>query len=939
MLLLMSGIAIGLLMMVNTEGKVGGGDLQNTVAYHNAEGGIEQMTSDLAAAFKAVQAPTANTICALSNNAPVIKGVTWKDYQVQPTSGCAGGLVGQYDQIMSGQNHGLWAQIIPVTLLATAAEPGNQEVSMMRTAQLALIPVFQFGVFSDSDLGFYSSPNLTFAGRVHTNGDLYLGVAGGQILTFKDKLSAYGNVIRTVLPNGLPASNYNDTGTVYVPTASPGCPTTSTACRSIGSSEGSVKGAGGNPPVSSPNPNWPTISTSYYNSMIVNGNYGITPPGGTGAAKLSLPFVNGTTTTGPFPFEIIRRPPTGESLTSSLGGSRLYNLAQIRILLSDNPSELPNGANDPDNVRLYNGVNTGVNYTKGVSVTGAPANTTTYWAEANTAALDTTGWSNCMTQNKLYPDWAVPGALHDPTLAASPTPGPQGAGTYNLIDGWLRVEYKDTAGNWNAVTREWLSLGFARGLTPPAAPGGNAVHPNAILLFQEPADRNGNGLLDAAQNSTGGCGAKFAVNRPAETPNDGTTGSPYYGSTANASSVTRNNWYPINFYDTREGNPRDKDTAACTVTGTMNAVELDVGNLQRWLSGAIPGSGQNVDYQVQNGYVLYFSDRRGMLNNPTLNPPAKTGDSGLEDSVNSSSSVGTPDGKLDPIPSGGTLSPEDVNQNGVLDNWGEADLGDGFGYNSAGNPYQTIACTTLNGGANNATTPARKAWVSGARHALKLVDGSLGSLPVRPDSPTCSNGAKTWTCKGGFTVASENPVYIQGNYNSRAGDTAWSNPPTDMAGYAAAGVIADAVTVLSNNWSDTRSFVVDPTLATNRPATTTYYRTAIAAGKSMNFPFPNWESATNYGTGTDGGVHNFLRFLEDWNGDTLNYEGSLVSLFYSTYNTGIFKCCTYSVYQPPVRNYIFDPDFAIPQGLPPGTPMFKDVNSLSYRQIYTQRTY
>ena len=66
LLLLLSGIAIGLMMMVNTEGKVGGADLQNNVAYHSAEGGIEKMTSDLAAMFKTVQAPQPSDICALS---------------------------------------------------------------------------------------------------------------------------------------------------------------------------------------------------------------------------------------------------------------------------------------------------------------------------------------------------------------------------------------------------------------------------------------------------------------------------------------------------------------------------------------------------------------------------------------------------------------------------------------------------------------------------------------------------------------------------------------------------------------------------------------------------------------------------------------------------------------------------------------------------------
>ena len=77
---------------------------------------------------------------------------------------------------------------------------------------------------------------------------------------------------------------------------------------------------------------------------------GASTPPGTGAKKLSLPFVNGTN----FPYEIIRRPPVGESATSSLGQSREYNMAQIRVLLSDDPADLPGGSGDANNVRLAN---------------------------------------------------------------------------------------------------------------------------------------------------------------------------------------------------------------------------------------------------------------------------------------------------------------------------------------------------------------------------------------------------------------------------------------------------------------------------------------------------------------------------------------------------------------------------------------------------------
>src|SRR5208282_1706561 len=193
LLTLLSGMAIGLMMMVNTEGKVGGADLQNDVAYHSAEGGIEKMASDLAATFQNSQSPTAAQICAVSNTPPVMAGVTWTTYTVTPVSGCTQDPpTHTWGQISSGPDQGLWAQIIPVNLQATAELGGGQEVSMLRTAQVALIPVFQFGVFSESALAFFSNPTLDFNGRIHTNGDLYVGVASGNTIEFHDKVEAYG---------------------------------------------------------------------------------------------------------------------------------------------------------------------------------------------------------------------------------------------------------------------------------------------------------------------------------------------------------------------------------------------------------------------------------------------------------------------------------------------------------------------------------------------------------------------------------------------------------------------------------------------------------------------------------------------------------------------------------------------------------------------------
>ena len=146
-----------------------------------------------------------------------------------------------------------------------------------------------------------------------------------------------------------------------------------------------------------------------------------------------------------------------------------------------------------------------------------------------------------------------------------------------------------------------------------------------------------------------------------------------------------------------------------------------------------------------------------------------------------------------------------------------------------------------------------------------------------------------------------------------------------------AGILADAVTLLSNQWSAANSFL-SPNDPNARLATgSAGYRMAIAAGKTLSFPKPTVGGVPD-DYGTDGGVHNFLRYLENWQGNNLIYNGSMVSLWTSRQATGTYKCCT-NVYNPPTRLYTFDTNFLLPSLLPPGTPMFRDVNTLTFRPI------
>ena len=107
---------------------------------------------------------------------------------------------------------------------------------------------------------------------------------------------------------------------------------------------------------------------------------------------------------------------------------------------------------------------------------------------------------------------------------------------------------------------------------------------------------------------------------------------------------------------------------------------------------------------------------------------------------------------------------------------------------------------------------------------------------------------------------------------------------------------------------------------------------AVISGKGRNFPRPTSNAQDHTDFGTDGGAHNFLRYIEDWNGQTLNYRGSIVSFYISRQAVGTYKCCDV-VYSPPSRGYHFDTDFLTPNLLPPRTPMFRDVNTLTFRQL------
>ena len=278
---------------------------------------------------------------------------------------------------------------------------------------------------------------------------------------------------------------------------------------------------------------------------------------------------------------------------------------------------------------------------------------------------------------------------------------------------------------------------------------------------------------------------------------------------------------------------------------------------------------------------------------------AKTGDSGLEDSINSTTAAGTPDNVLEAIPAGKQESPEDVNNNGLLDSFGEANLGDGFGAN---------AC--------------RRQPVRSARELSCYRPRELG---FRRATRSEIGGRFTWKSANPPAITAEDSPLVQ-KIPSTFRETTTPAPPTPCGPIPPAESSLPMRLQASLRIQSRCSPTTGPTWQHDSPDGRTragpqHYLLSCRCSrrKEHQLPVPVWSAWQVTRLGTDGGVHNFLRFLEDWGGATLNYKGSLVNLYYSAYATGTYKCCV-PVYQPPTRNYIFDPLFSQPQNLPPGTP-------------------
>jgi len=993
-MLLTSGLMAGMYAAVVSDQRSHGLDRDQSRAYAAAHAGLEKLTTQLAQLFATDFSPSAAQIAAASATPPDIPGFTFvapgggPGYVVTFNADSSGNpIASPNNDITTGPFAGFKGLITPYTLTVTARSVGStipgaavSEVRLRREVQTVAVPVFQFGVFGERSLSFHAGTAFDFGGRVHTNQHLFLAHNQGS-LYFRDKITAVGEVVRKVLENGAPTSS-SYPGNVMIPTV------IGSSYRNLTVSEGSVDGLPGQSGTS-PIAGWEHLSKVTYQTNIRNTL--------TGAKRLDLPLVSQgavpidlirrprldvpdnpavfgqrffaqaslrillsdrdtditglptVTATPPIPLDGSWNPPagippvarsmgthtssgvtlsfagTGSSSTGTItfGGASpsvpvwlrpagkatfptlTIGASTVTACTSMNATQLigctvsggPTPLNTDFTVDLDPSIGGGTitlrtansgSATNGtgktitlVSTRGLTVGSRVIWSQ-NTP-ITCSGWEATRLTGCYWSS--------TPSTTAPLRTNYLSAAGESLLGGFIKIEKQNAAGVWSDVTAEILSLGFsAPNQEGTSAPCGDPT-PNAVIRIQRLRD---NGTPTAA------CA---------------------YGNTLLATD-----FWPNALFDAREGAARNLPTSGTnsnpTMGGVMNYITLDVGNLKRWFRGEIGSTG--TEALNNNGYIVYFSDRRGNHDWDAPGDP-ETGEYGNEDSLNMSAG-GSPG---DDMPNGVLDQGEDRNEDGVMQTYGArvettvpgvvpAGAPASGIYSAASTPWTQFSITTT----NNELPAGRINKQVLFRRALKVANACIG---VSGTTPGCNapNGVNNLPDTG-LTIAAENGIYVQGNYNATS-TSANAQPNRPSA------IIADSIVILSNNWLDVRSFK-SPNDMGGRPATNTGYRFAMVAGKSVPFLKPSWATQTNWGS--DGGVHNFLRMLEDWGGgaETVHYRGSMVSLYTARQFIGIFRDHD-NVYDFPTRNFAFDTDFLDPTKLPPGTPMFRDVNTLRFRQI------
>ncbi|MDQ6787927.1 MAG: hypothetical protein M3033_14065 [Acidobacteriota bacterium] len=947
MVMLLGFVALAL-SRTSSEAQVSYNDAAEAKALAASEAGLEDTTRDFATVLENKLNPTNTDVQKIKDN--VVNGFdTTYDMTKTLTPIGSSKLV----VIPQGEFQGLYSLRDEWQINVNAREKNTDvQVETMRRFYNNRIPLFQFGAFYQDDLELNRPPLFTFSGKVHTNSNIFISssqLSSGGGIFFKSKVTAAGEVVNDIWKTATKlASPTDDNGDVYFPNASG-------VNQQLTVGNGSVKctvgtGTGGvlkdingrgRPypyPNCTKNANWVNYSKKFDGNLQAN-----TPELRLPVDRLNVPLI-----------EIMRRGrlvgdkanengsvvavSTATQDNDVVSKERYANKQGIRISLADSKDKLPGCASITIACGVQLDASLNIDGSRGYQPLPMSDNATYKTTAVNGNRLAISGRGTWIKVEKVDFDYdaSVPvttditedflslgmtepvtdtnfklmtnyisgqdsrsiikiqhffvagTALPDPSATSYVTSPTMSSQSYNFVG-----RYKATSGNADLLPTSpcYNFIGTHKGTcangdafaAPLVGSGSTAASSEEYQHYKLVCINNGTNCTNLA-NGNNGTG----------------TGNGQGGNTNNVGYIVVP--FPIQMYDSREGNRVDSSSGVSAgfvyKNGVMSLIDIDVANLREFFKGtwngkfptttpfAISNGGvglKSTDIPDNRGWVLYVSDRRGDAD--------FDGRYTMED--------------VNPT---GSLVDEDLNDNGVIDS-----------------DYVKEAPT------QNSKVEAGLSAVTDHqyyRRGVRLINGT--TIPGNYDTTTPANTE-------GFTFASENGIYVKGNYNTTnvtlSGTTAPADAnnyfPHDTALHIPASIVGDSVTILSNSWNDANSFT-NAFDTTQRIASNTQVRFAMIAGDSLT----NRTASSTSGDfdGLNGGLHNFMRFVETWNGKRFNYSGSLVNLYNSFNNNGKWKCCT-TVYTPPTRDWTFDNSFNDPNRLPPGSPFVYYLSFTGFQRV------
>lgn len=923
-------------------------DAATKQAFYAAFGGLEKMSKEFSDIFTANTSLNQAQLDLIKNSPPSMPGITiTQDIRFSRTVGSLPLQTGPYSGLNTLRDEYLF--------VSRAVTNSGVTVELSRSLYNNLIPIFQFGIFSTRHIEFFNGPKFAFGGRVHANGDVYIapgaGATGG--LDFQDRVTTTRDFVRQKLRNGQSRAQaatrvFNPVTSMYV---------------TITDGLGSVNNG---PNITSrPEPGHPvgtdnrTAFSTFITANVPGRLFFEAPP-------LKLPIQNGNNR----PIELIRRGlPNETTVNNILAQSRFYNKAGLRITLSDTQNDLPGPVGLKGGVQLdaAKPVGSGTNYSDnrlgyipkplGSSYQASRINGHRLkgWIKIETVKRNTDG---TLTETDVTEAILALGVTrYDDTNDKDDLRSSYGAAGANLDDSKSVIRLQRYSLGGSALSR-------SDGVTP----GGSLSNGTTIATGPSSSitvpDTNKNRLRPALYRADTGTGAgivdtNLSITSLARNLQD--TGAIAFNNDYNTTTTPGYMLaYPINMFDTREGLTLDVaptpavENAKIETRGIMSMVDIDMNNLKMLLTGNFDGDFNNGSFSFRarninsetNGWIIYVSDRRGDSYTAGL---ASTDDNLYnlyKGKYDCETVYGNNLATLPYVPSSSNqtlFGIEDTNDNGTIEASNLTTEGaapneriDVIDAATKG-PWHPNNGSRINLAAATAPTPL-------FRRGVKLSNGQT----LTQSAATAMD--KDLSATRGLTMASENPVYLQGNYNTTGITGTFTNGsnPTTPANYngaqVPAAIISDAITLLSNNWKDVVSFT-SPHSPGSRNGTETAYRFAAFTGRTRDGLFgaangavdnEMWGVKGPVGTPESddvrlyGGVHNFLRYLESWSGD-LHYVGSLIDGWDSFQANGTYKCCT-TVYGAPERDYTFDTSFLNATRLPPGTPNLQYILFTSFRE-------